>query len=128
MRWTLQIAVFLVLCGLPAAVAEPATGRWETNYGPIEMTRQPDGFTGTYAYKNRPAFLAGKPNSNGTYRVIWVQEISEVECLELKQGSPYWGTARFVFQGGTFKALWNYCNRRLRDRKNFRWTGQYMGP
>ena len=124
----LQIAGVLVILSVSFAAAEPATGRWETNYGPIEMTRQKDGFTGTYAYKNRPAFLAGRPNGNGTYRVLWVQEISEVECRELKQGSPYWGTARFVFQGDTFKALWNYCGRRIRDSKDFRWTGRYAGP
>ena len=124
----LQVTVLLFLFSTIAALAEPATGRWETNYGPIEMTRQPDGFTGTYAYKNKPAFLAGRPNDNGTYRVIWVQEISEVECLELKQGSPFWGTARFIFRGDTFQALWNYCDRRLVNRKNFRWKGQYAGP
>ncbi|MEM7427972.1 MAG: hypothetical protein AAF441_17910 [Pseudomonadota bacterium] len=109
------------------AVAEPATGRWNTNYGPIDMTARSDGFTGTYAYKGLPAVLAGKLRGDGTYRVVWVQETSEVECLEVKQGSPYWGTARFIFQGNTFNALWNYCDRPLRNQKQFRWTGQLAG-
>ncbi len=124
---TLIASAIGVFLSAATAAAEPATGLWQTNYGPIEMTVRDDGFTGTYAYKQKPAFLAGKPSGDSTYRVIWVQEISEVECLELKQGSPYWGTARFIFQGNTFKALWNYCDRRLRNRKQFRWTGQYAG-
>lgn len=111
---------------LPAH-AEPQTGRWETNYGPIEMTAKPDGFVGTYAYKNRPAHLAGRHNQDGTYRIIWVQEISEVECGELVQGSPYWGRAKFVFDGDRFIAHWNYCDRKIRTKRDFRWTGAYAG-
>ncbi len=110
-----------------SAQAEPQTGRWETNYGPIEMTEKDGGFIGTYAYKNRPAHLAGKHNGDGTYRIFWVQEISEVECGELVQGSPYWGRAKFVFDGDKFIAHWNYCDRRIRNKRDFRWTGQFIG-
>ena len=118
----------LFLLSVIASVdAEPVTGSWKTNHGPIEMTAKEGGFTGTYAYKDLPASLAGKITEDGSYRVIWVQEISEVECLEVRQGSPYWGRARFVFKGDTFRAIWNYCNRRLRNKRDFRWNGRLSG-
>ncbi len=125
-RIVLSVFALAVAFGLPVQ-AEPQTGRWETNYGPIDMTEQDDGFIGTYAYKNRPAFLAGKPIGIGSYRVVWVQEISEVECLELKQDSPYWGRATFEFDGDRFVAYWNYCDRRIRKKRDFRWTGKFVG-
>ena len=59
--------IALAVLSLASAQAEPQTGRWETNYGPIEMETRSDGFIGTYAYKNRPAFLAGRHNGDGTY-------------------------------------------------------------
>lgn len=122
----LLAGVFLLVVTHTTLVqAEPQTGRWQTNYGPIEMTAKPDGFVGTYAYKNRPAHLAGRPNGDGSFGVIWVQEISEIECREEVQGSPYWGRARFVFDGDRFIAHWNYCDRRIRVKRDFRWTGTY---
>lgn len=128
----MKIRVLVSACIVAAATAlpaqaEPQTGRWETNYGPIEMTAKSDGFIGTYAYKNRPAYLSGRHNGDGTYRIIWVQEISEVECLELVQDSPYWGRASFVFDGDRFIAHWNYCDRRIRKKRDFRWTGEFAG-
>ncbi|MEM1199035.1 MAG: hypothetical protein AAGI06_06960 [Pseudomonadota bacterium] len=117
----------LVVLAVSSALAEPQTGRWETNYGPIEMEAKPDGFTGTYAYKNRPAFLAGRHNGDGTFRVTWVQEISEIECLETVQDSPFWGRAIFIFDGDRFIAHWNYCDRRIRKKRDFRWTGEFTG-
>ncbi len=128
MRIRVLLSAWFVMAAasLPAG-AEPQSGRWETNYGPIEMTAKPDGFAGSYAYQNRPAHLDGRHNGDGTYRIIWVQEISEVECLELVQGSPYWGRASFVFDGDRFIAHWNYCDRRIRNKRDFRWTGEYIG-
>ena len=129
---TMIARIFISLClwaclSVGAAFAEPQTGRWETNYGPIEMETKSDGFIGTYAYKNRPAFLAGRHNGDGTFRVTWVQEISEVECLETVQDSPFWGRAVFVFDGDRFIAHWNYCDRRIRKKRDFRWTGEFTG-
>lgn len=125
-RAFISFGLLLVLAA-SAAQAEPQTGRWETNYGPIEMEAKPEGFVGTYAYKNRPAFLVGRHNGGGTYRVTWVQEISEIECLEIVQDSPFWGRATFVFDGDRFIAHWNYCDRRIRKKRDFRWTGEYTG-
>jgi len=119
--------VIASLIALPSAAwAQEISGRWSSDFGPIEIRwdESNQNFAGSYSYKGLPAEMHGGLDAEtGVWEGYWIQETSEVACNTTRDGSPYWGRFRLLFKGDRFLGLWNYCDRRLVNDKRRRWTG-----
>jgi hypothetical protein len=116
-----------LLASISAAVAFDARnvlGNWQTNWGNLVIFEADDTtFVGSYSYQNTAAKIYGVRSGDGVFEGFWVQEVSEVVCPSTVKGKTTYGRFRFVFEGRNFAGLWNYCDRQLRQHKDFTWTG-----
>ena len=84
-------------------------GVWQSTWGPIDFSVRPDGTVrGSYGRRN------GRIVGNFDGRVlegVWVKDIAD-QCSTRRDGSGYWGRARFELdpQTGEFAGVYGNCD------------------
>ena len=100
--------LFMAAVGF-AAAADPVTENWKDDEGDnMVLEVQPDSFTGIYDGGR----LNGTLQKNGSYAGFWMQDTSEQECADKKNGTTFWGRFEFTFDAKRrhFKGVYSYCD------------------
>lgn len=124
MRLTI-LASLSILGFAMAASAASLSGKesqWETSYGPLYLTPTAGGFTGSYP--DYGGELYAERTKSNSYLGYWFQPQSEVTCVNVRDGSRFWGRINFVFAGDRFEGQWAYCDEPFDPAKS--WDGKLI--
>lgn len=126
----IALLLFIVAFGIapqPALAADIA-GAWESNQGPMTITRAADG---TYAVDFKlikgtvTGSLASTPDGE-VFTGTWVRPAGEpTRCESEKDGSPFWGGFKITFYTPEiFQGSWFSCTLELKSGMLVEnWTG-----
>jgi hypothetical protein len=124
MRRLLWPAIVALGAGSASATAADIAGSWESNQGPITITKSKDG---TYAvdFSLIKGKVAGALDGE-VFQGTWVRANAGERCMSEKDGSPYWGGFRVTFyKPEIFQGYWYNCTHELKSGMSVQnWTGQ----
>jgi len=126
----LLLLAALAVTGHPATAAD-ISGAWESNQGPITITKAADG---TYAVdfkliKGKVTGTLVTTDNGDVFSGTWVREAGEPErCKTDQDGSPFWGGFKVTFYpeipGAGFQGSWFACTHELKSGMMVEnWTG-----
>lgn len=110
----------LVLALASAHGAESAlslAGKWETDFGPMELTESGQAVTGAYALEGGKILGTRSANQLSAY---WTQNKSARKCDKAVNGSYFYGRVVFDFSATAFVGKWGYCE----DAPADAWSGK----
>lgn len=97
-----------VLAGASAAHAGDITGSWDSNQGPLTITRAADS-TYEVAFRLVEGKVTGQLDGD-VMRGEWTRTKGEDRCYADRKGSAYWGGFKITFYTpGVFQGHWSYC-------------------
>ena len=105
--------------GVAGVQAAEITGAWETNQGPVSISKGSDG---SYAvsFKLAAGKVVGAMNGD-VFKGTWIREKIGERCPTQKGGSPFWGDFEVTFYpSNIFVGMWTYCGDTSRG---INWTG-----
>jgi hypothetical protein len=85
-------AVVLMGIGLTAANATDIAGKWESDRGPVTITRESGGGY-LAAFAQVEGTVAGSLDGD-IFQGTWVRKHAAQRCQSEREGSPYWGGFR----------------------------------
>lgn len=110
----------LVLALAAAHAAEQAfsvAGKWDTDFGPMELAENGDAVTGSYALEGGKILGTRSANQLTAY---WTQNKSTRKCEKAVNGSHFYGRIVFDFTANAFVGKWGYCE----DMPADTWSGK----
>jgi hypothetical protein len=115
-RLTRCIRLAVVLMGIGSTVANAAdiAGKWESDRGPVTITRASDGRY-LVAFAQVEGTVAGSLDGD-VFQGTWVRKHASQRCQSERDGSPYWGGFRVTFYPSVgFQGWWYPCTDELVD-------------
>jgi hypothetical protein len=108
------------------AHANDITGAWESNQGPITITKAGDG-TYSVDFKLVKGKVVGSLEGD-VFKGTWVRHAEPERCKTEKDGSPFWGGFKVTFYpeipGAGFQGSWFACTHELKSGMMVEnWTG-----
>jgi hypothetical protein len=124
-RLTACVRFAVVLMGIGSAVANAAdiAGQWESDRGPVTITRASDGRY-LVAFAQVEGTVAGSLDGD-VFQGTWERKQASQRCQSERDGSPYWGGFRVTFYTPEiFQGWWYPCTDELVDGMAVEsWTG-----
>jgi hypothetical protein len=110
----LLFAVVLMAIGSAVAHAADIAGKWESDRGPVTITRASDGRY-LVAFAQVEGTVAGSLDGD-VLQGTWVRKHASQPCQSERDGSPYWGGFRVTFYTPEiFQGWWYPCTDELVD-------------
>jgi hypothetical protein len=110
----LRFAVVLMGIGSTVANAADIAGKWESDRGPVTITRESDGRY-LVAFAKVESTVTGSLDGD-VFQGIWVRKHASQRCQSERDGSPYWGGFRVTFYPSEgFQGWWYPCTDALVD-------------